>query len=442
MNEGFPPLPLLPPETRPRRMEQGRTAPLPPEKLARRAEIAQVLKVKINELSNHLRGLDDDERKAIFYKLEHEITANPVNLSGTDLKPIAQPSPEIIYAVPKKENLNSLVKKVNEFATGPITKQHIPNEWLAYLKNIEEADPKDRLSDDLRKRYVSLTKAKSLICEIEFLSIVQGKNKQKQEIEGWTRELQREFGSGVHGNYFEHELLPPVCRAVIRCTGAMFKRLVEEPRWIERIRWIESRPQFQTFHEVLEAFRVQDLAPLASPPSNAPVVCIIDSGVTAGNPFLKNVVRSGLLKSFLKGKPDNPNDEHGHGSAVASLAAYYALSLAAGATNQPKLWIASARILNEQNQIEDERLFSKLLEEVVTFFTKKGIRIFCLAIGDDRKVWGDTSRHVLPRKSWVARRLDQLARTRCGIRYLYWQSRHAGNRSISERRQRLPCVLG
>ena len=94
---------------------------------------------------------------------------------------------------------------------------------------------------------------------------------------------------------------------------------MEEPEWIERIRWIESRPRFQTFNEVLDAFRVQDLAPISSPPQDASVVCIVDSGVTSGNPFLEKVVRPSLEKSFLRKQPSNPNDEHGHGSAVASL---------------------------------------------------------------------------------------------------------------------------
>ena len=82
---------------------------------------------------------------------------------------------------------------------------------------------------------------------------------------------------------------------------------------------------------------------------------------------------------------------------------YYSLNLAAGAQTQPRLWIANARILNADNQIEDERLFSRVLEDVVVFYKKKGLRIFCLALGDDRKVWGESTRRALPRKSWVAR---------------------------------------
>lgn len=411
MNDGFPPLVLNPPTSHKRRTEKGRSAPLPPEVLAKRQQIAQILKVKLRDLSSHLKSLSNEERRAIFYKLEHDVPVNPTaTLSGTDLKAIAQPSPDIIFAVPKKDTLDRLIEKVDEFATSPVKKQHVLNEWLAHLVDITEADPKERLSDDLRDQYAKLVRAKHVLCEIEFLSIKQGVKQQQAEIESWIKDLQREFANGVHGNYFEHELMLPTCRAVIRCTGAMFKRLVEDPKWIECIRWIESRPRFQTFSEVLESFRFQDLSPISSPSRDAPVVCIIDSGVTAGNPFLEKVVRPNLTKSFLKKQPTNPNDEHGHGSAVASLASYYSLNLAKDAPNRARLWIAAARILDKANQLEDERLFSVVLEEVVKFFVKKGIRIFCMAIGDDRKIWGDATRRMQPRKSWVARRIDQLSR--------------------------------
>jgi hypothetical protein len=411
MIEGFPPLAFVPSEVRPRRGEKGRSAPLPVEVLARRQEIAQILQVKVSELSRRLKSMTDSERKAVFYKLEHEGGVNPAAiLSGTDLKPIAQPSPDVVYAVPKQDNLDRLSQKIDEFATAEVVKQHVKHEWLARLSSIEEADPKERLSDDLRKQYATLITRAHVICEIEFLSLQKGSRQVSTEIEGWITDLQQAFAGGVNGHFFEHEITPPVCRAVIRCSGAMFRQLVEDPTWIARIRWIESRPRFQTFHEVLEAFRVQDLAELKSPAADAPIVCVVDSGVTSGNPFLKPVIHPDLSKSFLRQQPANPNDEHGHGSAVASLAAYYGLNLAAGAENTPRLWIASARILDADNQIEDERLFSRVLEEVVEYFVPRGVKVFCLAVGDHTKIWGDATRRALPRKSWVARRIDQLSR--------------------------------
>lgn len=410
MNEGFPPLQLSAPEERLKRGDKGRNIPLPPEVLARRHEIAAILNVKVQQLSSQLRNLNDSQRKAVFYKLGHEGVLTQQALVGTKLKVIAQPSADIILAVPTTDNLDALAGKIDAFGSGQITKQHAPSEWLAYLTDIQRADPQDRLADDLRSSYGDLIQSLMVICEIELRSVKQGKNQQKQEIESWLGELQGGFAAGVHGSLFEHEMMLPTCRAVIRCTGAMFRRLVEESEWIERIRWFDSRPQFQTFHEVVENFSVQDLAPLTLPAGDAPTVCIVDSGVTSGNPFLAGVVNEDLSRSFLLDQPNNPNDEHGHGSAVASLAAYYGLNLAQGSENRALVKIANARILDASNQIEEERLFSKILQDVVEYFVPRGIRIFCLAVCDQRLVWGPNSRRTMPRKSWVARRIDQLSR--------------------------------
>nr|WP_242034490.1 S8 family peptidase [Microcystis flos-aquae] len=142
------------------------------------------------------------------------------------------------------------------------------------------------------------------------------------------------------------------------------------------------------------------------------MVCIVDSGVTIENPFLKPVVREDLILSFLRTESDkdNPNDECGHGSGVASLASYYALNLYQNAENRGKIWIASARVLNQDNEIEDERLFSKILGEVVETFTLIGIKIFNLSIQFINRKWHEEAKRTIPRRSWIARTIDKLSR--------------------------------
>lgn len=409
MNDGYPPLDLPEPEKRARRREKPRLVPLSADVLARRGEIAHILNAQVQSLSTQLQSLNEEQRKAVFYKLEHDIPISRGDLSGTGLKTVGQPTDDITFAVPVDANLDRLEAKIQQFGSGPIQRGTVKNQWLAKLQTIQEADPKDRLSADLRGDFNEIIKQKWVICEVEFLSMQQGSIKQREEIESWLQQLRLAFGL-VHGTVFEHEFALPTCRAVVRCSGDLFRKIVETPEWIAKIRWIESRPQFQTFHQIWEDFRFDDLAPISAPEPDAPVVCIIDTGVSAGNPFLAPVTRQELLRSYLKIAPTNPSDECGHGSAVASLAAYYALSLAPGSENTPKVWIAGARILTAQNELEDERLFSSLLQEVVRDFSQLGVRIFCLSIGDSRRLWNKDSRHSIPRKSWVARRIDQLSR--------------------------------
>lgn len=344
----------------------------------------------------------------MFYKLEHE---SPVDLAGTDLKTFAEQSDTFTLAVPKSDTLDKLAGKIRAFGTGELRAGHAPNEQLAArLVNILRGDPKDRLSQALFERYDQLVQQEWVICEIEMVSLARGKSQKRRELQQTRQALERAFASGTNGNFFEHEEIAGTCRAVIRCSGELFEALVEGREWLTRISWFDARPEFETFHAVLHSFSVDALGPIKPPPATAPIVCIVDSGVTSGNPFLTPVSRTNLFKSFLSNAPAQPSDEFGHGSGVASLAAYYALNMQHNATNIGRVWIASARVLDANNHVEEERLFSKVLTEVVDAFAPQGVRIFNLSINVVNRMWNLEAKRTVPRQSWIARTIDRLSR--------------------------------
>jgi hypothetical protein len=409
VNANYPPLHIPPPQTAARRPEKPRPIPLDPEVIARRAEIVRRLKDQILPLSDGLRLMNDAERRAVFFKLEHN---GPVSLVGTGLKAVAEPSERFTLAVPRAEDLSAFTEKLDQFENATPKDNVVPNSRLATaIESIQLGEPKDRLSQELLENYDTLIRQEFLLCEVELLSLQQGPKRQRDELQEFRHALKAELDRdrGI-GSLFEHEEIKGTCRAVIRCTGALFQKLVEDREWQRRIYWFEARPQFETFHSTIGNFTVDKLGAITSPPNNAPVVCIVDSGVTAGNPFLRPVVREDLLKSFLKTDPNNPADELGHGSGVASLAAYYALNGTPGGENRGKVWIASARILTKENKLEDERLFSSVLREVVDFFRPRGVKIFNLSVNIHNLSWNKNAKRTHPRRSWVARTIDQLSR--------------------------------
>ena len=408
MDADYPPIQIPEPEKRQRRPERPQRQPVSPELLARKEEVARVLGVKVSSLATALNAMSEEQRKAVFYKLTHD---GPVNLSGTGLRPLTDRSENITLVVPRDRGIDPLAEKLESLRTATPSEQgFLPNQDLLRIEDIEEGDPLDRLSDELASRYEEFIASDFVICELELLSLRQGENQQRQEIATALTDLRTEFASGANGTVFEHEEIKGTCRVVVRCTGSMFQRLVEEPEWRTRISWFEPKPRFQTFQEIANEFDIETLGDIASPPEDAPIVCVVDSGVTAGNPFLKPVSREDLFRSFLTSAEDNPYDEHGHGTGVASLVAYYAMNLAEGATNAARVWIASARILNHENQLEDERLFSKVLREVVEHFAPLGVKVFNLSVGDVAKTWNQGNRRTMPRRSWVARAIDRLSR--------------------------------
>ncbi|HEY4313410.1 MAG TPA: hypothetical protein VGN12_28425 [Pirellulales bacterium] len=158
--------------------------------MERRSEIAQVLGIKVDALSNHLRSLNEEERRAVFYKLEHD---GPIRLDGTGLKKISEPSPDITLAVPKADDLDKLAEKIVQFGSGAVRQGHAPHEFLVFLREIVEADPKDRISPELRENYATLITQDWVICEIELLSLRGGHNQQRVEIVGWLRRYNRKL---------------------------------------------------------------------------------------------------------------------------------------------------------------------------------------------------------------------------------------------------------
>jgi hypothetical protein len=357
-----------------------------------------------------LAAMSPGQQQQTLIKVEHE---RPVDLGGTGLKLLAPQGAHVSLAVLKEgeSDLGKLQEKLNEFGTAPLRNGQPKNPHLDAIQKISKGDPKDRLSEGLFSQYPALISGDGEVTiEIEMTSLQTGKRQQRAELENIRNQLQRAFGLGREGHFYEHEEYGNVCRAVIRCSPRLLKKLVEDPVWIRKITWFEERPRFKTFREIVDEFQAARLGEIVPPPDDAPAVCVIDSGVTPENPLLKPVVRRNLLRSFLRSDPTNPFDSFGHGSGVASLIAYQAILLSEGAVNEGKVWVASARIVTQDEELEDDRLFSVLLREVVKYFKPKGIRIFNLSLGNRELKWNQQSRRTTDRKSWVARTIDNLSR--------------------------------
>jgi hypothetical protein len=230
------------------------------------------------------------------------------------LKPLAEPTENITIAIPR-DDLSRLEGRLARFATDEVDRHGmLPDAQIARITTFAEASPLDRLGQALLDRYDELTARDLLIVEVALLSVALGSVQQRQELLALRTALERAIAP--NGTVFEHEEMKGSCRAVIRCTGAAFRQLVEGPEWQRTIVWFEPQPEFQTFHQLVRNFDVNDLGPFTAPPADAPIVCVVDTGVTVGNPFLRPVTRDDLVRSFLRDRPDDAADEYGHGSGV------------------------------------------------------------------------------------------------------------------------------
>ena len=124
------------------------------------------------------------------------------------------------------------------------------------------------------------------------------------------------------------------------------------------------------------------------PPANGPSVCILDSGITSNHPLLAANV--GHEEAILT-RQSLPADQHGHGTMVGGLAVFGDVRACYedGSFSSP-VTLFSARVLNDQNQFDDEKLIINQMKQAIETFKKPpyNCRVFNLSLGGDGPALG------------------------------------------------------
>lgn len=420
MNPELPPLPLSQPIIRARRREKPPFIQLPSVSIVARTDKCRILRQEIAQITNVARQLSPEQRRAIFLKLRHDRPLTKLDLKGTGLVLMAPSAEKESLVVSRKENLAKLDKRLEEFAADQESDRPKSTEFVTGVTSISIADPKDRLSPDLASEYTRLVTEEFVIFEIEVASFAMQSSTRSREVKATLEEL-RQFLGAVDGRIYETDFAGSGARAVLSSTGAKLRALVDDPRWWRRIVFFDKRPQFQTFQNVYQNFNISN-STITAPPEDAETICIIDTGVAAANPFLEKVLRADISRSFVDGfAPDA--DPVGHGSGVASLAAYYQIDMTAGGSNTASAFVVSARITNDNGELDtiytdddgvhrvrQARLLSNILKDVVQHFRPLGVRVFVLSFNIVGHIWSQATQQLVPRNSWVARTIDQLSK--------------------------------
>jgi hypothetical protein len=150
----------------------------------------------------------------------------------------------------------------------------------------------------------------------------------------------------------------------------------------------------------------RDFPPPPAPPEDGPRVCILDSGIVSNHPLLAANV--GHEEAVLTATND-PADAHGHGTHVGGLAVFGDIRACYGngAFASPVL-LFSARVLNDRNRFDDDRLIHTQMEAAIELFRRPphNCRVFNLSLGSPDPVLNGTNR----RQTLWAEALDTLAR--------------------------------
>jgi hypothetical protein len=141
------------------------------------------------------------------------------------------------------------------------------------------------------------------------------------------------------------------------------------------------------------------------PEVGGPSVCILDSGIASNHPLLANNV--GHADAVVPGG-DDPSDLHGHGTMVGGIAVFGDVRQCYEAARfASEVTLYSARVLNEENRFDDDRLIIHQMEDAIRLFRDApyNCRVFNLSLGGS-DCWLRSNR----RQSIWAECLDILAR--------------------------------
>ena len=422
MNPEYPPLRFPEPEVRRRRRQRIGFAPGSLPTVAERRTTAQRVIQQKARLDREMSRLTPEQLRAVILKLGHDRPLTLGDLAGTGLRFIGEPGDNESLVFPKNDSLARLCRRAQDYESGSNRNLVAHPGLITALSEIKVADAKDRVSEEILNQYEELIRQGHLIYEIEVSATRSSRDTTKRrEIEAIVTEIKNSLGLGIHGRIYDTDFQIEGAVLMVSTTGAKLQEWVENPTWWRKITRFELRPRFQTMTEVLAGFNVGRIS-INPPPPDAETICVIDSGIAVGNPFLGPVTQRGASRSWVYGASP-VEDSNGHGSGVASLAAYHSISYDEGGENQATARVVSARIMTDdgeldspliEDEVEDRNeqawLLSNILREIVSHFVPLGVRIFVLAFEMRGHIWSHATRRQVARNAWIARTLDQLSR--------------------------------
>ncbi len=168
-----------------------------------------------------------------------------------------------------------------------------------------------------------------------------------------------------------------VCIVKVRVRGSKLRTLLDLPIIAE----IELPPT-PVFDAVHAGRADKTNFPKPPPPDlDGPRVCILDSGIAAAHPLLASNV--GHEEAILTATT-TPADQHGHGTRVGGVAVFGNVQACyeSGAFSSPII-LFSARVLNDDNVFDDEKLIINQMRSAIRTFKKAPhrCRVFNLSLG-------------------------------------------------------------
>jgi hypothetical protein len=152
---------------------------------------------------------------------------------------------------------------------------------------------------------------------------------------------------------------------------------------VRGVRQLDRLPRAALTYRASVGLDVTALTPVLPPEPDAPIVALIDSGISSGHPLVGPAVKDVMsLPPHVDG-----SDENGHGTAVASLILYGSLEpvLADSGPWQAAGRLVSIRVLDADARFADDDLWESQVLDALELAADSGARVVNLSLGDERR---------------------------------------------------------
>jgi hypothetical protein len=185
------------------------------------------------------------------------------------------------------------------------------------------------------------------------------------------------LGGAILSTYSGHQMLI----ARVECSGDAVRAALELPE----ISIVDLPPQPDFGIDDLSEIDIKQISPGKPPPEGAVVIGIIDSGVNFGHPLLSSTEAGAIALNSSW----SVSDVLGHGTSVASIAAYGDIAARVVEKNfDSQFRIASARVVTDTGRFPKEQSVPDLMEQAITTLHRKyGCRIFNISLGNTKRVY-------------------------------------------------------
>lgn len=274
-----------------------------------------------------------------------------------------------------------------------------------YLDAIEELvplEPQDRLGRLLQLEPLQAGEIAALDLELWHTGDRQEMQKYIDQIRQRLQERSNDAETFRLTDFYIGDYL---CVARIKVNQAILNELLNELI----VKEVDRRPKVAFERRADYNLSLTELPEVISPPKNCCGILVIDSGVLRGHPLLKAVIAEAEVfpdakRKFITGGPD---DEADHGTGVAGIAAYGDIEGCISKKSfDPTAWIFSARVMNEQNEFDEDLLLENQLEEAIRYFIDAypNCKVINISLGNRDQIYQDGRKQLR-----IAARIDEIA---------------------------------